>query len=174
MSQMFPSRLLAACILLISFVSQVDALEIACDSFTFKFTADGQSESCLRHADKAEFVPKGRGGEGFFLKSLDGKLERMVQLTSLPNDRLLATTADGSKQVKFALHKGKRSISFHIESVEGIDPARGESFHFKSLSDDRLRVLSLDYMTRADSRPYGIFVDWSDFWNRAPGRPLGG
>ncbi len=29
-------------------------------------------------------------------------------------------------------------------------------------------------MTRADSRPYGVFVDWSDFGHRSPRDPLGG
>ena len=151
-----------------------EGISLSAESFTLGFTTEGRPESCVRKADGAEFLPKGRPGEGFFLKGVDGAVVRLTNLTMLPDGHLLAADAGGSKKVRFAISHGKRHIAFRVESTEGIDPERFESFHLSALSNPQLRVLSLDYMTRADSRPYGVFVDWNEFWHRSPQDPLGG
>lgn len=151
-----------------------EGIKISADSFTLRFSAEGKPDSCVRKADAAEFLPKGRPGEGFFLKGLDGATVRLSRLSLLPDGHLLASNAEGSKKVRMAVTQGPRHIAFRIESAEGIAPEQFESFHFSALSNPQLRVLSLDYMTRADSRSYGVFVDWPEFWHRSPENPLGG
>jgi len=99
---------------------------------------------------------------------------RLSSLSLLPDGHLLASNAQGSMKVRFAITRGPRHIAFRIESSEGIAPEQFQTFHFNALSNAQLRVLSLDYMTRADSRPYGVFVDWPEFWHRSPQDPLGG
>lgn len=151
-----------------------EGINISADSFTLRFTAEGRPESCVRKADGAELLPEGRPGEGFFLKGVDGAIVRLPSLSLLSDGHLLAADAEGSKKVRFSLTHGQRHIAFRIANVEGIALEQFESFHFSTLSNPQLRVLSLDYMTRADSRSYGVFVDWPEFWHRSPQDPLGG
>ncbi len=151
-----------------------EGIKISTDSFTLRFTAEGRPDSCVRKADAAELLPKGRSGEGFFLQGVDGRTVRLSSLSLLPDGHLLASNAEGSKRVRLAVTNGPRHIAFRIESAEGIAPEQFESFHFSALSNPQLRVLSLDYMTRADSRSYGVFVDWPEFSHRSPEDPLGG
>ena len=163
-----------AAVILLMAIGSAHAIELSADSFTLRFTVEGRPDSCVRKVDGTEFLPKGRPGEGFFLKGVDGAAVRLSSLSLLPDGRLLAANAGGSKKVRFAVTHGQRHIAFRIESVEGIAPEQFESFHFSALSNPQLRVLNLDYMTRADSRPYGVFVDWSQFWHRSAQDPLGG
>ena len=151
-----------------------EGIALSADSFTLKFTAEGQPESCVRKADGAELLPKGRPGEGFFLKGLDGAVVRLSSLSLLRDGHLIAANAEGSKQVRLAVTHGPRHIAFRIESAEGIAPEQFESLHFGAVSNPQLRVLGLDYMTRADSRSYGVFVDWPEFWHRSREDTLGG
>jgi hypothetical protein len=160
--------------ILLIVLTSARAIELAADSFTLGFSADGRPESCLRKTDGTEYIPKGRPGDGFFLKGLDGAMVRLSKLSLLADGRLLAADAEGSKKVRFLITRGQRHIAFRIESAEGIAPEQFESFHFSALSDPQLCVLNLDYMTRADSRPYGVFVDWPEFWHRSSQDPLGG
>jgi hypothetical protein len=151
-----------------------EGISVAAESFTLRFTADGRPESCLRKSDGMELLPKGRPGEGFFLRGLDGATVRLTNISLLPAGHLQAASADGSRRVRFAVSRGQRHLAFRIEGIDGIAPLQFESCHFSVLSSAQLRVLSLDYMTRADSRPYGVFVDWPEFWHRSPQNPLGG
>ncbi len=166
--------LILRCVLLLTILSSARGIELTTDSFTLRFSVDGRPESCARKVIGTEFLPKGRPGEGFFLKGVDGVVVRLSNVSLLPDGRLLAASAEGSKRVRFSVTNGQRHLAFRIESAEGIAPEQFESFHFSALSSPQLRVLSLDYMTRADSRAYGVFVDWPEFWHRSTEDPLGG
>jgi hypothetical protein len=168
------TRFIFRFVVLLMALGSARAIEVSADSFTLKFNDSGRPESCVRKSDGAEFLPKGRPGEGFFLKGVDGATVRLSSVSLLADGRLIAVNAEGSKKVRFSLTHGQRHIAFRIESVDGIAPEQFESLHFSALSNPQLRVLSLDYMTRADSRPYGVFVDWPEFWHRSAQNPLGG
>lgn len=171
---MLIARFILSSLFLLTAQAFARALELSSDSFTLTFSADGLPESCHRKTDGTEFLSKGRGGDGFYLTGLDGTPIRLTKLSLQPDGDLLAGTRDDSKKVRFQIKHGLRYIALRIKSAEGIRPEEFESFHFNATGDPRLRVLNLDYMTRADSRPYGVFVDWPDFWHRSPQDPLGG
>jgi len=150
------------------------ATELSTDTFTIAFSPQGFPERCLRKTDGAELLKKGDGGEGFYLIGLDGAAERLSKLSADSETRLLATTADGSKEVVFQMSRGFRYIALRIASVKGIAPERFESLHFNIKGTSRLRVRGLDYMTRAGNRLGSSFVDWPEFWHHSAEDPLGG
>ena len=135
-----------------------EGIKISADSFTLSFTAEGRPESCVRKSDGVEFLPRGRGGEGFFLKGVDGAMVRLSSMSLLPDGHLLVANAEGSKKVRFAVMRGQWHLAFRIESAEGIAPEQFESFHFSALSNPQLRVLSLGPKCQAPSAPDDLFL----------------
>ena len=70
-----------AAVILLMAIGSAHAIELSADSFTLRFTVEGRPDSCVRKVDGTEFLPKGRPGEGFFLKGVDGAAVRLSSLS---------------------------------------------------------------------------------------------
>jgi hypothetical protein len=151
-----------------------EGIELSADSFTLPFASDGRPGACRRKTDSAELLHAGSGGQGFYLKTAATALVRLTDLSFQPDGRLSARSEDGAKEVLFRVARGRRHVALRIERVEGVPPERLETPHFEMNAGPSLRVLDLDYMTRADNLPEGVRVEWLEFWHRSPQDPLGG
>ncbi|MEY2752033.1 MAG: hypothetical protein RLZZ550_2004, partial [Verrucomicrobiota bacterium] len=149
-------------------------VELACDSFTLKFDAQGRPLACARKGAAGTLLRPGAGQEGFALVLPDGRTTLLPALRQAGEGRLEAASADGRQAVVFATRGGARHLAFRIVELRGIEPVARESLRFTMLGGPDLRLLPLDYMTEASGGAGLLRVTWSALWNRDAANPRGG
>lgn len=111
---------------------------------------------------------------GFCLQGADGKRTPLSNFTRGADGRFTARSADGRQAVVFCAASRDRYLTLHIEQLQGIGAAPGESLRLELNADARLRVTELDHMTSVQNEPHGVRVHWPDLCRGAAGDPLGG
>ncbi len=163
-----------------------------CNTFTLEFDGDGYVSSIFYKPTSRELVSVSSGNEGFTVYN-DGPEVRLTKVNRTAAGKLLARSADDSRQVLLGVVERDKHIAFRIEELVGMPTSENAKlrFNFKPNSINMgdmttplqipawygegigIGPIALDWMTCS----YKDFkLEWKYLWHRAddPSDPIGG
>ncbi|MBL9126043.1 MAG: hypothetical protein JNL97_00280, partial [Verrucomicrobiales bacterium] len=141
------------------------------------FTPDGSVGALREGAGWTNQVRSSNPGRGFLLRTFTGSAIEEIRLDKVQfeGEALRVGRDDRPPRLLFKVHRGLRYLGFRLERVEGVPASSQTSLAFEMNGvDSGLRVLALDYMTRASSVDGAVRVEFNHLWHRRAGDPLGG
>jgi len=160
-----------------------------CNSFTLAFDSAGYVSMLYYKPTGRQLISTTSGNAGFTVFN-DGPDERLTKVNRTSTGKLLARSADDSRQVLFDVIGRDKHIAFRIEKLVGLPASENAKLKFgfrPNLTNKReptalpawygegigVGAISLDWMTWSYK---GFSVKWEYLWHREslPSDPIGG
>ena len=147
-------------------------VEFKTKTFILKFASDGKPSSFKLKAGGQELLNQGSPGDGFIITNIANAKIRLSNL-KLENDKLIATSGNGTQQVVFSVIQQEQYLRFVIEKLKGFPTNSGFILAFKMNVESKVKVFATDYMTDEKNNRNSVTVKWNYLWNRNKANPLG-
>ncbi len=142
-----------------------------------RFAADGKLSELLLGTNPQNRVNVQNPGVGFLIRTFTGTATEDTRLEKVvwKGDLLVATGKRGIPRLTFAVTRHERYVALRLKRVEGLPTASLATLHVEvNTQASNVKILSLDYMTRVETRGNTLTARFNYLWHRAPGDPLGG
>lgn len=147
-------------------------VQLQTETFTLQFAADGKPSSLILNDSGQQLINPASPGEGFYITNIANAKMQLSNL-ELENDKLIATSDNGTQQVVFSLVQQDQYLRFVIERLTGFPTNSGFILAFNMNAGPNMKVFSTDYMTDEYNTNNSVTVKWDYLWNRNKVNPLG-
>ncbi|MBL7106935.1 MAG: hypothetical protein ISS77_04955, partial [Phycisphaerae bacterium] len=147
-------------------------VQLKTQTFTLQFAADGKPSSLKLNANGQQLLNQASPGDGFYITNIANAKMSLSNL-ELKNDKLIATSGNGTQQVVFAVVQQDQYLRFVIEKLKGFPTNSGFILAFQMNVEPDIKVFATDYMTNVSNNRNSVAVKWDYIWNRDKSNPLG-
>lgn len=150
-----------------------DQVELGCDRFRLRFSADGKPLSLRLVPEGSELLVTGDPGPGFVVVNRAGEQLPMRRLSLDGSGRQLrVSTGEEGQEVVFRLRPGPAHLGFQVEKLVRFSPAPDLTLQFRMNVRQGIQAIPHNYMVKVKSRP--VSVVWPILWNTFRGDDPGG
>jgi hypothetical protein len=150
-----------------------DQLELGCDRFQLRFSADGKPLSLKLVPEGTELLVPEDPGPGFVVMNREGEQLPVSRLRLADGGQhLVASAGEEGQEVVFRLRSGTSHIGFQVEKLVRFSPVPDLHLEFRMNVRNGIHAVPHNYMVK--SKNSSLAVSWHVLWNVHRGDDPGG